>query len=306
MKKLLIASVSVLALSAGAAFAQSNTSGVYQNGNGNNAGVTQQINDGTSNTSNVYQGYYGNGDGAYNSSANVAQIGGAGGTTSSTVVQNDGYQSATVSQTGAAGSTQTSGISQSNYNNYANVQQVAVAGGTQTSNVTQSGQYNTAAVSQNGPTDNSSVTQTGYGSASYWGYGGVNVTQGGQSTNTSYVTQGSNYSGANVWQGGTGGTNWSNVGQTDGSYQGANVGQSANGAGSTRPPSSRVAATQITPAFPRLQMIRVSILPVSRRTVLATGPLRARRQAATVTTGQTSARPAAATGLTPARPLRRA
>ena len=69
MKKLLIASVSVLALSTGAAYAQS-ASDVEQIGNSNQATINQQSGGG-SNTSYVWQGYGGTGNAAYSDIANI-------------------------------------------------------------------------------------------------------------------------------------------------------------------------------------------------------------------------------------------
>jgi hypothetical protein len=240
MKKLLIASVSVLALSAGAAFAGSNGSDVEQIGSTLSATVGQTINGGSSNSSTIYQGYSGNGDPAYNSGATVTQIGGAGSTISSGIQQNDGYQNATVYQDGSKGGSQSSGITQSYYGNTANVTQVS-AGGSQASSVTQSGAYNQATVSQAGVNDSSTVSQTGWynnngyilGTPVGGVYGGVNVSQSGGSTNSSGVTQASYASGVDVIQGGTGGSNSSSVNQTDSYYQGAYVSQTANGGSNT-------------------------------------------------------------------------
>lgn len=108
MKKALLISASVLALSAGAAFAQSNSSDVQQIGSSNGATINQQAGGGT-NTSYVWQGYNGNSNAAYNSSASVTQLGGTG-TTWSYVQQNDGYQNATVNQNATSGGAQTSNV----------------------------------------------------------------------------------------------------------------------------------------------------------------------------------------------------
>ncbi|MGB7914156.1 MAG: hypothetical protein WCF79_02490, partial [Rhodomicrobium sp.] len=99
MKKAFLISASVLALSAGAAFAQSTTSDLYHTGSSNAASINQ-ANDGSASVySYVHQGDAAYGNPAYNSSANVTQVGNNAGTTNSWVIQNDGFQSATVSQT---------------------------------------------------------------------------------------------------------------------------------------------------------------------------------------------------------------
>ena len=238
MKKLLIASVSMLALSAGAAFAQTSSSDLYQNGN-SNAATVNQANDGSSSVySFVHQGDGTYGNAAYNSSASVTQIGNSYATTNSGVIQNDSYQSATVNQNNAAGGTQNSGITQSNYGNSANVTQVTVnAWDSQYSSVTQSGQYGSVTVAQNGPADSSTVTQSGYGSNPSWAggstayqyvAGGVNVSQSGSSSNQSSVTQSSDFSGAAVVQNGDWGTNLSSLTQSGGSGNIASVWQTAS------------------------------------------------------------------------------
>lgn len=238
MRKLLIISVSALSLSAGTAFAQSNTSDVEQIGSSITATINQKINNGTSNSSTVYQGYAGNGDPAYNSSATVTQIGGGNNSViSSGIQQNDGYQTATVYQNASNGGTQTSGITQSNYGNTANVTQItANSTDKQVSYVTQSGQYGLVTVSQGGPNDYSNVVQTGNynngnvsGSTAYQAVsGGVNVNQGGSSTNISNVNQYSDYSGVAVTQNGSaGGTNISTVTQSGGNSNFASVYQTA-------------------------------------------------------------------------------
>ena len=233
MSKLFIASVSVLALSAGAAFAQSlplpnpgNVSNIFTNGTGNAASIDQAIGSGTSNTSTVYQGYNGNGNPANYSSVDVGQIGGNLSKITSTITQNDSYQKAYVRQDASIGGTQVSNITQTNYGNSASVQQTTPNSGTiQHSNITQSGQNSSASVIQGGQADTSTVVQTGNNSnASAAGYrytgaagtvaGGVSVNQGGWTTNTSTVTQHSDYSGVAVTQNGGGGYNWSNVTQT--------------------------------------------------------------------------------------------
>jgi hypothetical protein len=221
MKKLLIASVSVLALSTGAAFAD-NSSGVEQNGTSLTVGVDQLSGSGA-NKSTIYQGIYGNNNPAANSSASVTQIGGPG-VTDSYIQQNDRDHSATVKQTASAGGNQTSQITQSNVGNYANVtQETPGAEAKQESYVTQSGQYGAVTINQSGPSDFSDVKQAGLdNNANSWGftssgvlvYGGVNVTQGGGSANTSNVTQESDRSGVAVTQNaGSGVTNISGVTQ---------------------------------------------------------------------------------------------
>ena len=220
MKKLLIASVSMLALSAGAALAQTTTTSTLIQG-GSVSATIDQASPGSSNTSTVYQGVYGNGYTAAGSSVSVTQVGDAvSSVTSSSIQQNGGNQNAIVNQNAALGGSQTSNITQSNSNNYANVSQTTA--GTlniQQSFVTQSGQNGRVTVTQTGPADLSSITQTsnnnnyytgGYTSAGYV-YGGVNVNQGGGAANTSYVTQSSDYSGVGISQSGTGGTNASYV-----------------------------------------------------------------------------------------------
>jgi len=233
MKKLLIASVSMLALSAGAAFADpaQNWSALSQNGASNGATLTQQLNGGTLNTSTINQGLNSTSYSPSYEGATVTQIGSANSTISSGVQQDDYYQTATVSQTGNGASNLTSNITQSNYQNTATVTQLDVNGGMkQNSGVTQSGQYGLVTVSQRGSNDQSSVTQSGYANNSnYSGLvpgvglvsGGVSVEQSGGNalTNISNVTQTGSYSGAALTQSGSAnGTNYSSVtqaGQSD-------------------------------------------------------------------------------------------
>lgn len=251
MKKLLIASVSVLALSAGAAFAGgTNSSTVTSYGSADSATIDQKINAGTSNTSDVYQGVYGNGEAATNSQVSVTQIGGVavGSTTKSTIVQNDNNQKATVSQDASLGGSQISEITQylSGYagadgDNTAKVTQLTAATtDIQKSTVNQTGYKGSVIVSQSGAKDVSTVNQSGYynnptdvvslavptGAVP----GGVNVIQSGDAFNTSGIAQASSSSGAYVLQDGTGGTNGSTINQNDGSYQAAYVNQTAGGA----------------------------------------------------------------------------
>ena len=89
MKKVLLISASTLALSAGAALAQTNSSNLYQNGSYNGAAIGQTLNSATSNGSDVYQGINGNGRAANNSSVSVTQIGGTSTTNYSQIIQND-------------------------------------------------------------------------------------------------------------------------------------------------------------------------------------------------------------------------
>ena len=90
MKKVLLISASVLALSAGAAFAQTTTSDLYQNGSSNAATINQANGGSGSVYSYVHQGDAAYGNPAYNSSATVTQVGSNAGTTNSWVIQNDG------------------------------------------------------------------------------------------------------------------------------------------------------------------------------------------------------------------------
>ena len=178
MKKLLIASASLLALSAGAAFAQSagqsNTSGLFQSGSGNSVTIDQAINAGACNTSNVYQGVNGDGSAASNSSVSVTQIGGVGSQTTSTATQNGSSQTAAVSQDATKGGQLTSAISQSGGGNTATVTQVSSnITDVQNSSITQTGARGVASVSQQGPADGAIVTQSG----DY--YGRVTVIQSG-------------------------------------------------------------------------------------------------------------------------------
>ena len=255
MKKFFIASASVLALSAGAALAQSpgqsSTSGMVQDGTGNTATIDQTLNNGASNTSNVYQGVNGNKLAASSSSVSVTQIGGLKSQATSTVTQNDSSQSATVSQNGTNGGQLTSVVSQSGGNNAATVAQVS-ANTTDIQNaiVTQTGTHGTASVSQQGPSNGAAVTQTGnnYSRATVIQAGtgdtagaagpvstaaaglvdsGVNVNQIGSSTNTAGVSQYSDYSGVSVSQGGAGGINSATINQWSGSDNWAGVSQSA-------------------------------------------------------------------------------
>ena len=148
MKKVLLISASVLALSAGAAFAQ-NYQSTSQNGTGNTVGVDQTANGGY-NSSSILQGAYS--PGANNSSVSVTQIGGNGSTTNSYAQQDGSSLSATVSQTAYAG------------------------GSNQGSSVVQSGSSNTATVTQSAPSasanEQSSVNQSSNG---YWGANKVTV-----------------------------------------------------------------------------------------------------------------------------------
>ena len=124
MKKAFLISASVLALSAGAAFAQ-NYQSTSQNGTGNTVGVDQTAN-GSYNSSSILQGAYS--PGANNSSVSVTQIGGNGSTTNSYAQQDGSSLSATVSQTAyAGGSHQNSSVIQSGDSNTATVTQWAPA-----------------------------------------------------------------------------------------------------------------------------------------------------------------------------------
>ena len=163
MKKLLIASVSVLALSAGAAFAQTtagnsvstvtqdglyglanveqlssstgaNSSSVYQNDkSGNTSPATisdpygHTLNGGTWVRQDGSQGYANNTSTVNVSSnldaINVNQDGSAGGYNVSTVNANGSYNLANVYQTSVSGATQTSTVTQNGFNNWANVRQ---------------------------------------------------------------------------------------------------------------------------------------------------------------------------------------
>lgn len=237
MKRLIIASV--MALSAGAASAQSTSSDIEQIGGSNGATVTQQLNGGTSNTSYVYQGSGGDGDASNSSQATVTQNGAALSKISSTVQQNDSSQIASVTQNGAAGSTQGSTVTQSNSGNNATVQQTASADYSQQSTITQSGMSGVVSVTQAGANDNSQVSQTGsYNNLNWTGSstaaglvtGGVNVNQSGAASNTSIVSQANNYSGILVKQEGVGGSNLSTVNQNTGQWDTAGVYQTA-GAG---------------------------------------------------------------------------
>jgi trimeric autotransporter adhesin len=155
MKKLLIASVSVLALSAGAALAQT----------ANNSTITQG---GYSLDSN--NNWVGNGDDSVGSVANVTQINGGYGILTSVVQQNDSNQIASVNQTGHGYSTLTSNIVQGGGNgNKAYVTQTdSLGNSTQSSYITQSGTNGYANVNQSGPNDSSTVTQTGNYSDGTW------------------------------------------------------------------------------------------------------------------------------------------
>ena len=294
MRKFIIASVSVLALSAsayaeiteggggpasaGSLFVAGNTSDVEQIGSLNTATVGQTSNGG-SNTSNVYQSSaYGNGHNSTNSAATVTQIGAQGATATSTVTQNDYYQQATVNQTAYAGSSQTSTVTQNAsgftgttaVGNSATVTQTANAASTQTSTVTQTNDGNSATVSQTshnagdnqqsritqsgiggfvsvtqaGPADNSTVSQsldrnnprvwyssaTGVNGNGALGivWGGVVVNQDGGSANTSTVTQNNEEAGVSVKQtGSAGGTNGSRITQNAGGNATAAVSQTA-------------------------------------------------------------------------------
>lgn len=288
MRKLLIASVSVLALSAGAAFAQSpympgNSSGVNQIGSNNSATIEQALGTGSSNNSQVNQGYYSwdpiGGMSGYTSSstngvASVTQIGGNGSVINSSIQQTDAGQHATVTQDGSAGGSQSSNIWQSTGStasspagNSATLRQTTVGGGTQNSGISQENSGNIATVTQTtarstdyqqssvyqgganglvtvtqtGPNDNSNVNQYGNGNNALWTgattvlgavSGGVSVNQGGLASNNSSVYQSSDFSGVAVLQDGTGGSNWSNVWQSDGVNNTAGVWQTA-GAGTS-------------------------------------------------------------------------
>ena len=172
MKKVLLISASVLALSAGAAFAQ-NYQSTYQNGTGNTVGVDQTGNGG-SNSSTILQGAYSSG--ANNSSVSVTQIGGTGSATNSYAQQDGSSLSATVSQTAYAG------------------------GSHQNSSVIQSGDSNTATVTQSAPsssaTEQSSVNQSSNG---YWGANNVTVNQSGVN-DSSTVNQSSGGTGGGTQQ----------------------------------------------------------------------------------------------------------
>ena len=123
MKKAFLISASVLALSAGAA-SRSRRPQTFTRTEVRTPPSINQANDGSASVySYVHQGDAAYGNPAYNSSANVTQVGNNAGTTNSWVIQNDGFQSATVSQTNSVGGTQNSGITQSNYGNNANVTQ---------------------------------------------------------------------------------------------------------------------------------------------------------------------------------------
>lgn len=162
MKKLIIASVSVLALSAGAAFAQTaagnSVSGITQNGNyglanveqiggsngANYSSVTQSDTSGNVSPATVSDQYghtlnggtwvrqdgtgYANNTSVVNVTSNtdainVNQDGAAGGTNVSTVNANGAYNLANVYQSSASYVTNTSTVTQNGYNNWANVRQ---------------------------------------------------------------------------------------------------------------------------------------------------------------------------------------
>lgn len=240
MKKAFLISTSVLALSAGAAFAQTNSSNLYQNGSGNAASIDQTAGATGTNGSDVYQGYYNNGDAATNSTVSVMQIGG---NTYSQIIQNDGNQHAAVEQHNSAGGIQNSYIVQSDTTNTGNtatvIQTTSLSSDNQESHVTQSGAGGLVTVTQNGPSDKSTVTQNGnynnptdagsqYTNALGWVAGGVKIIQESGAGNTSTVNQFSSNSGIAVTQDGTTGTNGSEVDQWAGSGNFAGVYQTAS------------------------------------------------------------------------------
>ncbi len=241
MRAFLVASIPVLVLSANFAFAGSvSNSDLYQNGNSNGATINQTTGTGTaSNSSRVYQGdtYLNDYNLSNNSVVNVTQIGGADTRTTSEIYQNDSGQNASVSQDARNGGSQTSKIWQfQGSGNSATVTQIsAYATDDQQSYITQNGSGQVT-VTQYGPSDYSSVTQTaggnsggGWTGGSAWVALGATVNQSGTSVNTSYVTQSAAYSSAGVTQNGTGGTNWSQAYQADGYYNDVQLYQTNSG-----------------------------------------------------------------------------
>ncbi|ADP71294.1 hypothetical protein Rvan_2067 [Rhodomicrobium vannielii ATCC 17100] len=209
MKKVLLISVSVLAMSAGAAFA-GNVSDVDQIGSSNTVVTDQTAGGGTSNYSGIIQN-------ASNSSATVTQIGLAyGSDLDSRINQAGQWQKAEVKQdahNGLNDERQKSVINQSNWNNQATV--------------SQNGKNDNSTIKQSGANSNTTTNKyvTGYG----WVNGGVNVTQKGVAENKSDVDQSSNYSGVYVSQDSTlGGVNHSEVQQWGGTDNYAAVQQSGS------------------------------------------------------------------------------
>ena len=243
MKKLLMISVSALALSAGAAFAD-NSSTLNQNGDRNQATIDQALSGGATNNSTVYQGVNGNGNASTDGVADIGQIGGNGSILNSYVQQNDAKQNAKVRQNGQKGGQQTSNITQSNSGNHADVTQTTQSGtDNQQSYITQTGKNGSATVNQSGHLDFSSISQTGndnnpgafVGTTTFGTVnGGVEVTQSGTATNTSYVNQDSDSSGVKVNQDGLSGTNYSQIAQNAGGNNNTVYSsQSANGFNNT-------------------------------------------------------------------------
>ena len=207
MKKLYLISVSALALSASAAFAQSlpaktgtnvsagNESYIDQVGSGNYigtataTGVDQQAKDSTSgNYSEIYQGY--GSTSSTGGQATVQQTASAGPKNSARTVQYGSNQVASTTQnnSGVTGNVNayTSVIEQSNAANAATVSQVQT-GGSALSTVVQTGSNNNSVF---GRTVNGTYV-----------VGGVNVDQSGTlASNESHVTQDGNTSGVSVTQ----------------------------------------------------------------------------------------------------------
>lgn len=184
MKKLILASVSVLALSAGAAFAQSNSS-IDQEGS-NSVARIDQIGGSGSNTSSVYQ------IGAEWGAVNVSATTGGANAYTQTI-----YTGVQVNQSALSGAINSAAVNQ--YSNTGGVlinQGTAGGAGTNSANVNQSGNGNITNIDQSvavtGSTNTSNVNQGVYGTSNIaytqqTGASGV--------TSTSNITQNSSATG---------------------------------------------------------------------------------------------------------------